>query len=129
MEEIMHDTFRPTRRAAFLLAMGAVVIAGALAPAQAAGSMSIFKIVTPKDDMFVGLTAEELEKLGTGPTVDLLAKKIAADGQMSLWHYAVKRGADGQMVYGAIGRVSVFAAGVVRIEPYKPVYDVMAPTQ
>jgi hypothetical protein len=41
----------------------------------------------------------------------------------------VKRGADGQMVYGAIGRVSVFAAGVVRIEPYKPVYDVMAPTQ
>jgi hypothetical protein len=123
----MPENFRPNRRTA--LAMAIAVTAAALStPARAEGGVTVFKIVTPKDDMFVGLTAEELEKLGAGASVEVLAKKIAAEGQMTLWQYGVKHGEQGQLVFAPIGRVSVFAAGVVRIEPYKAAYEVIAPT-
>ena len=90
--------------------------------------MNLFKIVTPKDEIFVGLAAEELGKLGTGPAVEALSRKIAADGQMTLWQYNVKRDAQGQMVFAPTAKVAIFAAGVVRIEPYKAADKVVAPT-
>jgi len=31
------------------------------------------------------------------------------------------------LVYAPAGKVSIFAAGIVRIEPYKPAYEVAAP--
>ncbi|MGP0059144.1 MAG: hypothetical protein ACLPID_07650 [Beijerinckiaceae bacterium] len=123
----MPENFRPNRRTA--LAMGVAVTAAALSiPAHAAGGVTLFKIVTPKDDMFVGITAEEFEKLGAGAPVEVLAKKIAAEGQMTFWQYGVKHGEQGQLVFAPTGKVSVFAAGVVRIEPYKAAYEVIAPT-
>ncbi|MGO9004494.1 MAG: hypothetical protein ACLQIQ_05885 [Beijerinckiaceae bacterium] len=123
----MPENFRPNRRTA--LALGMAVTAGGLCtPVTAAGGITLFKIVTPKDDIFVGLTAEELEKLDKGAPVEVLAKKIAAAGQLTLWQYGVKHGEQGQLVFAPTGRVSVFAAGVVRIEPYKPAYEVIAPT-
>lgn len=128
----MSEKFRPSRRTIFALAVG--LAAGtealiALAQAQAAGGVSLFKIVTPKDEIFVGLGAEDLDKLGPGVPVEVLAKKIAAEGQVTLWQYGVKHGEQGQLVFAPLGKVSIFAAGVVRIEPYKAAYDVMAPTQ
>ena len=124
---MMPENFHPNRRTA--LALGIAVTAGALStPVKAAGGVTLFKVVTPKDDMFVGLSAEELDKLGAGAPVEALAKKIAAEGQMTLWQYGVKHGEQGQLVFAPIGKVSVFAAGIVRIEPYKPAYDVIAPT-
>jgi hypothetical protein len=99
----------------------------AIMSAAAAEGVSLFKIVTPKDEMFVGLTNADIAHLGTGSAVEQLSKKIAADGQMTIWQYGVKHDADGKLVFGPIGKVSVFAAGVVRIEPYKAAYDVLAP--
>ena len=122
---MLRPTIRPDRRAFFALAMFATI--ATQVPVSAAEGVSLFKIVTPRDEMFIGLTAEELARLGPGTAVETLAKKIAADGQMTLWQYAVKCGADGKMVFGPSAKVAVFAAGVVRIEPYKPAYEVIAP--
>lgn len=99
----------------------------ALVSAAAADGVNLFKIVTPKDEMFVGLTNDDIAHLGSGPAVETLSKKIAADGQMMVWQYGVKRDGDGKMIFGPIAKVSVFAAGVVRIEPYKAAYEVIAP--
>jgi hypothetical protein len=58
-----------------------------------------------------------------------LSKKIAADGQLTLWHYGVKHNDKGELIYAPLGQIVIFAAGVVRIEPYKPAYAVVAPAQ
>jgi len=92
-----------------------------------AEGVSLFKVVTPKDELFIGLTDGELAALGGSAPVEGLSKKIAADGQMTLWQYGVKRAGDGKMIFGPLTKVSVFAAGVIRIEPYKPAYEVVAP--
>jgi hypothetical protein len=124
----MRTHFHLSRRRALAIAAGVVMSPIAVSSrVQAAGGMSLFKVVTPKDEIFIGLTAEDIEKLGAGAPVELLAKKVAAEGQMTLWQYGVKRDEKGQMIFGSIGKVSIFAAGVVRIEPYKPAYEVAAP--
>jgi len=107
------------------LAFGFVLVQ-ALAESRAEG-VSLFKVVTPKDEMFVGVTDSELAKFGGSAPVEGLSKKIAADGQMTLWQYGVKHAADGKLIFGPLAKVSVFAAGVIRIEPYKAAYDVIAP--
>jgi hypothetical protein len=126
----MHPNLRASRRTALALAMGMMTMAAnVFETAHAAGSVSIFKIVTPKDEVFVGVPEDELAKLGAGAPVEALAKKIAADGQMTLWQYAVKHNDKGDLVHAPLAKISIFAAGVVRIEPYKPAYPVVAPTQ
>jgi hypothetical protein len=60
---------------------------------------------------------KNLRNSGAARRLKCWRRKIAAEGQMTLWQCGVKRDAKGQMAYAAIGKVSVFAAGVVRIEP------------
>jgi hypothetical protein len=122
----MHHPLIRIRRSIVLSAVAALTALGVVMSAAAA-EVQLFKIVTPKDEMFVGLTSDDIAHLGSGAAVELLSKKIAADGQMTIWQYAVKHDKDGSLVFGPLAKVSVFAAGVVRIEPYAPAYNVLAP--
>jgi hypothetical protein len=45
--------------------------------------MKLFKIITDKDDIVVGLSAAELKALGSGPELDALARHLAKEGQMT----------------------------------------------
>jgi hypothetical protein len=51
--------------------------------------MKLFKIITDKDDIVVGLSAAELKALGSGPELDALARHLTKEGQMTAWQYAV----------------------------------------
>lgn len=100
---------------------------GALAqPAPEAG-ITLFTVVGPRDTVVVGLTAAEMAGLGAGQPVEALARKIAAEGQMTVWHYGVRRGDGGALVMAPTVKVALMAAGIVRIEPYRPAHPVVAP--
>ena len=47
---------------------------------------SLFKIVTAKDDVVIGVAGTDL---------DALAKRLVADGQITVWQYAVHKAASG----------------------------------
>jgi hypothetical protein len=97
----------------------AASLSGLCVPASAE---TLFKIVTVKDDVTVGLNDAELKELGGD--AGGIAKAIAAKGSLTLWQYAVtKRGADS--VVAPRAKIGVLAATSLRVEPYKQPFKVL----
>jgi hypothetical protein len=110
-----------------MTAVMAAATAVMLGTARAAAGMVLFRVISPRDEIFVGISNEELAALGSGAQAELIARKIATDGQMTLWRYSVQRGADGGLVMAPAGKVGLFAAGIVRIEPFTAAHPVVMP--
>jgi len=91
----------------------------ATAPAQTA-EVKLFKVITAKDEVEIGLTDEELRSFGASPDIDALAKKLVDAGQITVWQYAVQRAADGTTVHAPLRRVAIFKTDTLRIEPFNP---------
>ena len=70
-----------------LLATLAMLIA---APAFAQGNVSLFKVISVKDEVVIGLNAEELSGLGGGDA-GAIAKALHAKGTLSVWQTRLAR--------------------------------------
>ena len=79
--------------------------------AFAQSAPTLFKIVSPKDDVTIGLT---------DTTVDSLAKRLVADGQITAWQYAVRKATNGDLEQAPLRRVSIFKQDTYRIETLAP---------
>jgi hypothetical protein len=121
----MSKTFLP-RRIVMATTLAAMAL-GLAAQASAADAVTLFKVISPRDEIFVGVPAAELAAMGQGAPAEAIARKVAADGQLSLWQYSVQRGTNGALVMAPVARIGVFAAGIVRIEPFTPAHPVVAP--
>jgi len=104
-----------------------VLLLGWAGGATAQEQMRLFKIVSSKDEVVIGLTQAELQKLGAGPELDRLAKHLAAEGQMTVWQYAVRKDAAGNLQQAPLRRIAVFRNDTLRIEPYTTPLAVVAP--
>jgi len=104
-----------------------LMVLGLPVKAMAEDQVKLFKFITPKDDVVVGLTTTELQAFGSGPDLDKLAKHLAADGQMTLWQFAVRRDQSGTLQEAPLRRIAVFKADTLRIEPYTTPYPIVAP--
>lgn len=111
-------TPRRTRRAA-LAALLTFALAGQSFAARAqTEDVTLFRIIGPRDEVTVGLTAAELAALGAGPGAERLARKLIADGQLTAWQYVVGRGSDGATRYVATRQVAILRSDTLRVEPY-----------
>jgi len=90
--------------------------------AMPASAETLFKIVTVKDDIVVGLSDAELSELGGD--AGGIAKAIAAKGSLSLWQYAVTQ-KDGERMVAPLQKVGILAAASLRVEPYKQPFKVL----
>lgn len=121
----------PTRRVAFAAASGvaATAMLARLAGAQTAPAapVRLFKAVTARDEVTFGMTTAELDRLGSGPEVERIARKLVADGQITVWRYVVARAPDGTTRHAANGRVALLRNDTLRIEPYAPALPVAPP--
>ena len=107
----------------------AKILAGvALSPAfmaLAAAPMSaetLFKIITVKDEIVIGLNEKELAEFGGD--AGGIAKAIAAKGSLTLWQYAVTQ-KNGTREVAPRAKVGVLAASSLRVEPYKQPFKVV----
>jgi hypothetical protein len=100
-------------------ALSAAIFALAAAPASAE---TLFKIITVKDEITVGLNDAELKDLGGD--AGGIAKAIAAKGSLTLWQYAVTQ-KDGERAVAPHAKVGVLAASSLRVEPYKQPFKVL----
>lgn len=117
----------PVRRLVLLGALASALSGAAVAQGSATPAVRLFKVVSPRDEIFIGLTAQEFAALRGSSPAEAVAKKIAAEGQMTVWQYSVRRGDGGTLVMAPLAKVSLMAAGIVRIEPYQPAHPVIAP--
>ncbi|MGQ3215971.1 hypothetical protein [Shinella sp.] len=79
--------------------------------------ISLFKIITVKDEIVVGLTVADIAEL-KGNTAGAIGKALATDRELSLWQFAVRKGADGSLEEAPLRRVSILGHNSLRVEPY-----------
>ena len=96
-----------------LLIMESVVIQ----PAFAADKVSLFKIVTAKDEIVIGISDDELAQID-GKNAGGIAKMLVSKGSMSVWQYAVHKSATGDLEQAPLHRIGLLATDALRVEPY-----------
>lgn len=65
-------------------------------PALAADKVSLFKVITAKDEIVIGIGEAELARM-EGRNAGGVAKALVAKGSMSVWQYAVRKSAAGDL--------------------------------
>ena len=95
-------------------------------PAQGLTQMKLFKIISPRDDIVVGIDTAQLGG-GDAPELQRLASLLADKGQLTLWQYASQKDAGGALVQAPLRQVAVFKNELLRIEPYASPLPVKAP--
>jgi hypothetical protein len=104
-------------------ACAGIAVACCLSIASPAFAETLFRIITVKDEIVVGLNDKELAELGSD--AGALARSIAGRGSVSLWQYAVRQGKDGQRLMAPLQKVGLLAANSLRVEPYKSPFAVL----
>jgi hypothetical protein len=85
--------------------------------AFAADKVSLFKVVTTKDEIVIGLSDSELSQV-EGKDAAGIAKMLVGKGTMSAWLYAVRHGPTGDLEQAPLRKVALISNDSLRIEPY-----------
>lgn len=112
----------------FLLAAAVIAPAGRLKLIpEATAQIRLFRLVTMRADVVLGLTPGELAALGQGPDLDRLARQMAEAGELVAWRYVQARGPDGATRLAARGRIAVPGCDALLIERFVPSLPVLPP--
>jgi hypothetical protein len=98
----------------YLLATLAMLIA---TPAFAQGNVNLFKVVSVKDEVVIGLNAAELSRLG-GSDAGAVAKALREKGTLNVWQYATRKAANGDLEQAPRAKIGLMAHDSLRVEPY-----------
>ena len=85
-------------------------------PAFAADKVSLFKVITAKDEIVIGITEDELAQM-EGRNAGGIARTSVAKGSMSVWRYAVHKSATGDLEQAPLHKIGLIANDSLRVEP------------
>jgi hypothetical protein len=101
------------RRAMLILAL-ATAASAAWAQDKAT---TLFKVITVKDEIVIGLNPEELGAIG-GQDAGAVAKALATKGELTVWQYAVRHAPSGELEQAPLRKIGLLANSSLRVEPY-----------
>jgi hypothetical protein len=109
-----------------LLICGALtILAMAAAPAMADdGKITLFKVITVKDEIVIGMSPDDLKALGGGDA-SAVAHALAQKGDLTAWQYNVHRGPNGELQMAPTARIGLLANASLRVEPATSPYAVL----
>lgn len=84
---------------------------------------SLFKIVTVKDEIVIGLSSDELATIG-GNDASAVAHALTQKGDLTAWQYNVHRGPNGELQMAPSAKIALLAHASLRVEPYSTTYAV-----
>ena len=111
----------------FIIGLGlASLIIGSVVslPALAADKVSLFKVITSKDEVVIGLSDADLAQVD-GQNAGGIAKMLVAKGSMSVWQYAVHKSASGDLEEAPLHKIGLIASDSLRVEPYPTTLKVL----
>jgi hypothetical protein len=118
-----HSTRRNLLRAtAALLILSA---SPALAQQKDPAKTNLFKIVSVKDEVVIGLSPEELSAFG-GSDAGAVAKALTSKGTLNVWQYAVRKATNGDLEQAPLRKIGVIAHDSLRVEPVATPLKVIA---
>ncbi|MCZ8302120.1 MAG: hypothetical protein O9315_17930 [Beijerinckiaceae bacterium] len=97
------------------------------APASAQDGVSLFKVITVRDEIVIGLSLTELDGIGGARDAGAVAGALATRGELTVWQYAVRKAENGSLQQAPLRRVGLLAHGSLRVEPYLSPLPVIAP--
>ena len=86
-------------------------------PALAADKVSLFKVITARDEIVIGISEGDLAQI-EGQNAGGVAKMLVAKGSMSAWQYAVRKSAGGDLEQAPLHKIGLIASDSLRVEPY-----------
>jgi hypothetical protein len=95
---------------------GLIMESVVIQPAFAADKVSLFKVITAKDEVVIGLSDAELAQMDGN--AGGIAKMLVAKGSMSVWQYAVHKSASGDLEQAPLHTIGLSATDSLRVEPY-----------
>lgn len=104
---------------------GLLIEAIASHPAFAVSKVTLFKVVSPQNEIIIGLSKAELAQLD-GRTADAVTKALNTAGTLQVWQYAARRGAHGELEEAPVRKIAVTADPATHIEPYTTQRKVVA---
>jgi len=111
-----------SRRAALVHGAAALSLAAPLACASAAFAQDepaprLFKIITVRDEIVIGLDIAELQEIG-GADAGAVAGALKHKGTLSVWQYASKKAANGDLEQAPLRKIGLVVHDTLRVEPY-----------
>jgi hypothetical protein len=101
-----------------------VLLAGTSTARADESKTDLFKVVTVKDEIIIGLSADELKALG-GSDASAVAHALAQKGDLTVWQYNVHRGPNGELQQAPTAKIGLLANSSLRVEPYTTPYAVL----
>ena len=96
---------------------GFILESNVIQPALAADKVSLFKIITARDEIVIGISEGDLAQI-EGRNAGGVAKMLVAKGSMSAWRYAVRKSPGGDLEQAPLHRIGLIASDALRVEPY-----------
>ena len=106
-----------TRRFILRSAAAATLLTTAAVPAFAQTKTSLFKIITVKDEIVIGLSSAELTELG-GDDAGAVARALVAKSTLTVWQYAVRKASNGDLEQAPLRKIGLIAHESLRVEPF-----------
>jgi hypothetical protein len=105
-------------------ALAALIVASASASQAQESKVNLFKVVTVKDEIVIGLSDDEMKALG-GSDASAVAHALAQKGDIMVWQYNVHRGPNGDMQQAPTAKIGLLANASLRVEPYTTPYAIV----
>jgi hypothetical protein len=105
-----------SKRAGLGLALACLMGRMMVQPALAADKVSLFKVITAKDEIVIGLPDDELKQMDGN--AGGIAKTLVARGSLTVWQYAVRKAATGDLEQAPVHKIGLISSDSLRIEPY-----------
>jgi hypothetical protein len=123
LREIVFCIHRTVLGLARLLIGTSLMLASAASFAQ--DKTALFKVISVKDDVVIALSASDAATLG-GNDVTHIGRALTGNGELTVWQYATRKAADGQLEQAPAKRVSLIGRDSLRVEPYTTPLRVVA---
>jgi len=86
-------------------------------PALATDKVSLFKVITSKDEIVIGMSDDELAKLQS-KTAGGVARHLVDSGTITVWQYAVRKAEAGALEQAPLRQIGLLSSEALRVEPY-----------
>src|ERR1043166_5829255 len=106
-----------SKRAGLGLALASLILGSIMVePVAAADKVSLFKVITARDEIVIALPDDELKAMdGNAGGV---AKALVSKGSLSVWQYAVRKAPTGDLEQAPVHKIGLISTESLRIEPY-----------
>lgn len=86
-------------------------------PAFAVSRVTLFKVVSPQNEIVIGLTKAELAQM-KGKTPEAVQKALRDVGMLQVWQYGVRRGVSGVPEHAPLRKITIDDKPETHIEDY-----------